>query len=99
MAVSADGTDDEFNCKPLYALEGGYPNEGKGVFKRPFGLCCGADGSMAVADTYNHQVQFWDASGRLISALGDGRKGKGPQEMKYPFDLCYLSPPPPIGHD
>ena len=47
---------------------------------------------MAVADTYNHRVQLWDASGRFISSVGSGKR-KWTTRLNRPYDLCYLSPP------
>jgi tripartite motif-containing protein 71 len=87
---------DEVECKPLYAIGArgdGQASEAKGTLNSPHGVCCDVDGSMAVADTFNHRVQLWDASGRVITSVCSGKEGNGPQDMNRPFDLCYLSPP------
>jgi tripartite motif-containing protein 71 len=89
---------DQVECRPLYAIGArddgdGQASEAKGALNQPRGICCDVDGSMAVADTHNQRVQLWDASGRLISSVGSGKQGNGPQDLNYPHDLCYLSPP------
>jgi hypothetical protein len=78
---------------PLYAI-GRASSKGsneKGQFNIPQGVCCAANGDITVADTNDHRVQLFDASGRFIPTFG--KQGRGDQELDYPTDLCYLHPP------
>jgi DNA-binding beta-propeller fold protein YncE len=45
-------------------------------FQHPLGIACGPDGTLYVADTYNHKVrQIIPTSGEVITIVGDGLRG------------------------
>src|SRR5690606_24690742 len=48
---------------------------GAGQFNEPWGVGVGPDGSVYVADTWNHRVQKLDANGQFITMWG--RFGQG----------------------
>jgi DNA-binding beta-propeller fold protein YncE len=52
-----------------YEGEGIAPN---GQFKEPWDVAVGEDGSVYVADTWNHRIQKFTAEGEFISAWGSG---------------------------
>lgn len=59
---------------------------GRGVLKRPTGLAYDAAGArLYVADTYDHSIKVFDASGALVQTLG--RRGEQPGEFNFPTHL------------
>jgi uncharacterized protein (TIGR03663 family) len=46
------------------------PNPAPGTFNEPWGVAVGSDGSVYVADTWNHRIQKFDATGKFITAWG-----------------------------
>jgi len=42
-----------------------------GTFNEPWGLAVGPDGSVYVADTWNHRIQKFDGTGRFLLAWGE----------------------------
>ena len=88
-----DEDNEEEKCQSLFVIgrADGKPGEAKGEFNHPSGISCGMDGSMVVADSKNHRVQIFDASGRFLSAFGSKRER--PAELNWPHDVCFLFPP------
>ncbi len=53
---------------------------GAGQFKEPWGVAVAADGSVYVADTWNHRIQQFTAAGEFVRAWGGlGQAGAGQQ--------------------
>jgi predicted membrane-bound mannosyltransferase/sugar lactone lactonase YvrE len=48
-----------------------------GTFNEPWGIAVGPDGSVYVADTWNHRIQKFDANGKFL--LTWGHEGQGDQ--------------------
>jgi len=46
------------------------PNPAPGTFTEPWGVAVGPDGSVYVADTWNHRIQKFDQDGKFITAWG-----------------------------
>src|SRR5262249_46474483 len=45
-------------------------NPADGSFREPWGIAVGKDGNSDVADTWNHRVQVFDASGKFVLKWG-----------------------------
>ena len=57
----------------------------------PGGVDVFADGSVLVADTYNHRVVHLDADGSVLRQWGKaGKAGRGRDEFRYPTDVAIL---------
>ena len=60
-----------------------------GTFNEPWGLAVGPDGSVYVADTWNHRIQKFDGTGRFLLAWGEPCIGcSGPYELFGPRDVA-----------
>jgi sugar lactone lactonase YvrE len=70
--------------------EAGAPSKSAepGGFDRVHAALFMPDGTMLAADTWNHRLQRFDASGRFLEALG--RKGAAPGEFDAPVALAAL---------
>ena len=57
----------------------------------PGGVDAFADGSVLVADTYNHRIVHLDADGAVLRQWGEwGQAGRGRGEFRYPTDVAVL---------
>ncbi len=68
------------------ALVFGRQGQGSGEFQDPRGVAVDAAGNIYVADTGNHRVQVFDASGRYLR--GWGQYGSGPGEFNEPWGIA-----------
>lgn len=67
----------------------GSSGSGPGEFNSPGGVAVGGDGSLYVADFYNHRVQELTPGGTLVRQWGTtGRPGRGKGEMRYPTGVA-----------
>jgi uncharacterized protein (TIGR03663 family) len=66
----------KFDASGKFVLEFGIfsgpnnPNPASGTFNEPWGVAVGPDGSVYVADTWNHRIQKFDSSGKFITMWG-----------------------------
>ncbi len=63
----------------------GGTGSGAGEFSFPLGVTAGQDGTVYVADTFNHRIQSFDGEGNRLG--GFGTEGSGPGEYSRPFDV------------
>jgi DNA-binding beta-propeller fold protein YncE len=54
----------------LYEGAQGCQGDGRGQFAEPWGIAVGADGSVYVADTWNHRIQKFDREGNFLTMWG-----------------------------
>ncbi|TMC60863.1 MAG: TIGR03663 family protein [Chloroflexi bacterium] len=64
----------------------GTSGKDNGQFVAPKGLSVAATGSLFVADTNNHRIQLFDASGKFVMAFGS--QGNGPGQFQEPWDVA-----------
>jgi ABC-type Fe3+ transport system permease subunit/sugar lactone lactonase YvrE len=64
----------------------GAAGTGPGQFNRPEGLGMDAAGNVFVADSCNHRIQVFDASGQVVGSFG--KAGRAPGEVSYPYDVA-----------
>src|SRR5579884_3762350 len=60
----------------------GKPGTGDGEFQEPWSVAIAPDGSVYVADTWNHRIQKFDASGRFITKWGNFVDTKGQRDAE-----------------
>ncbi len=65
-----------------------------GTFYEPWGIAVGADGSVYVADTWNHRIQKFTSDGQLIDLWGFFGQAESPLAMWGPRDVTINS----LGH-
>lgn len=58
-----------------------------GTFNEPWGIAVGPDGSVYVADTWNHRVQKFTANGEFIATWGFFGQGETPEAFWGPRDV------------
>ncbi len=67
----------------------GSSGSGPGQFSSPGGVAVGADGSLYVADFYNHRIQKLKADGTFIRQWGTtGKPGITAEKFGYPTDVA-----------
>jgi DNA-binding beta-propeller fold protein YncE len=59
-----------------------------GQFNQPWGIALGPDGSVYVADTWNHRIQRFTAEGEFIQTWGYFGQGEQPEAMWGPRDVA-----------
>ena len=60
-----------------FATAWGRKGAGDGQFNEPWGIAVAPDGSVYVADTWNHRIQKFSADGAFISRWGNVGDAKG----------------------
>lgn len=58
-----------------------------GTFNEPWGIAVGGDGSVFVADTWNHRVQKFSSDGNFIKMWGYFGQGENPDAFWGPRDV------------
>jgi len=67
----------------------GTSGSGPGQFNAPGGVAVGAQGTLFVADFYNHRIQQIKSDGTFIRQWGTtGKSGIGPGQFGYPTDVA-----------
>lgn len=59
-----------------------------GLFNQPWGIGLGPDGSVYVADTWNHRVQKFTAEGEFVTMWGYFGQGEQPEAFWGPRDVA-----------
>ena len=80
-----------------FSLDGDYLNsfgsssigleDKNGKFNEPWGLTVAPDGSIFVADTWDHQIEKFDAKGNYVTSWGVFANGADPYAMYGPRDV------------
>ncbi|MDK2982308.1 MAG: hypothetical protein PWQ55_2655 [Chloroflexota bacterium] len=82
---SADGVLLDTYGSYANALEGEAPG---GTLNEPWDVAVGADGSIYVADTFNHRIQKWSANGTFLKMWGIFAQGDDPQDLWGPRSIA-----------
>ncbi len=61
----------------VFAAKWGSAGSGEGQFNTPHGVAVAADGNVYVADTFNHRIQKFTATGTFITEWGFYASGEG----------------------
>ncbi len=64
----------------------GSAGSGPGQLNRAEGLCIDARDRVYVADSCNHRIQVFSATGEFLHAYGSPGTGTG--QLSYPYDIC-----------
>lgn len=83
--ISADGQFMQSWGNFADASKGAAPG---GTFNEPWGIAVGPDGSVYVADTWNHRVQKFTADGKFISMWGYFGQAEQPQAFWGPRGIA-----------
>jgi DNA-binding beta-propeller fold protein YncE len=59
-----------------------------GTFFEPWGIALGTDGSVYVADTWNHRIQKFTADGQFITMWGYFGQAEAPEALWGPRDVA-----------
>lgn len=59
-----------------------------GTFNEPWDIATGTDGSIYVADTFNHRIQKFSSAGRFIKSWGIFAQGDGPDTFWGPRGIA-----------
>jgi len=60
-----------------------------GTFNEPWGIAVAPDGSVFVADTWNHRIQKFSPDGQFITTWGYFGQGEAPQAFWGPRDIAF----------
>ncbi len=63
-------------------------NAPAGTFNQPWGIAVGPDGSVYVADTWNHRIQKFDPQGNIIRMWGYFGQAEAPEAFWGPRDIA-----------
>ena len=97
---TVNGRIQKFTAEGVFVSEWGWqgasPGEqwrgegtGDGEFSFPMGVAVAPDGSVYVADSYNHRIQKFTSEGVFISKRGTERSGDG--GFDYPIGVAVAS--------
>lgn len=70
-----------------YGLVGPEEESAAGLFNQPWGIAVAPDGSVYVADTWNHRIQKFTAEGEFIAMWGYFAQSDDPYAMWGPRDV------------
>ena len=78
----------KFDADGNYLFEWGGHGTEPGMFLRPQGLMLDEQDRIWVADSGNHRIQVFDATGSTAKLVDHfGTPGESPGELRYPYDL------------
>ena len=69
----------------------GVPGSAEGQFRAPKGLATDAEGNVYVADSQNHRIQVFDATGTFLRQFGS--EGTAPGQFKEPWSVAVAPSP------
>ena len=70
-----------------FLLKWGVPSgTGNGELNQPFGVATDGSGNVYVADTFNHRIQKFDASGTFLTTWGSQGSGNG--QFNFPAGVA-----------
>jgi DNA-binding beta-propeller fold protein YncE len=75
----------------------GVPGSADGQLRAPKGLTTDADGNVYVADSQNHRIQVFDATGTFLRQFGS--EGTAPGQFKEPWSVAVAPRPTDLAAD